>query len=509
MKIVLVRPYFNLYEKTYYEPPLSLLYPAAFLEKKGYQVSILDFLALGISDERRIREKLKKENPDIVGVTLLTYHRFEAIPVINIAKQLGAFVIVGGNHVTFDAENTLKSISSIDVAVLGEGEETMQELAEAIDRGGPLDTIKGIAYRQDGKIVINPLRPFIDNLDKLPFIPYHLLLVEKYRYLTVMGSRGCPYNCIFCAIPKLWQGKLRFRSYKLIVDEIEYLINTYGRRYFAFKDVNLFLDKKWAINLCNEIIKRDIKIKWDCLGRVDLRDEGIFRLMKKAGCEMIIFGVESASEETLNLIHKNITKGDVRMAVKMAREAGIECIQTTYMLGHPYETKKDIEETCNFAIELNSEQSLFGPTSIYPGTTIFDIAVKEKLLPSDFNWFSPDTLLKYKDGFRVYEGVPTWEERDINREYLEETARRFFVRTFLASIFSLNSFHDFKHFVFYYRARFIPKYIADWKVVIQEVIRELKTKRKFKKRVMGFSYIALFLLLFHDLAFTTNKDQCG
>jgi len=506
MKITLVRPYFKLYEKTYYEPPLSLLYPAAFLEQKGYQVSILDLLALGISDERKIRRKIEKENPDIVGVTILTYHRFEAIPVINAAKKLGLLVIAGGNHVTFDAENTLKNVPGVDIAVIGEGEETLQELAEVIDRGGPLDTVKGIAYRQNGEIKINPPRPVIDNLDKLPFIPYHLIPVEKYRYLAVMGSRGCPYNCIFCCIPQLSDNRLRLRSYKLVVDEIEHLVNTYGRRYFAFKDVNLFLDKEWAVNLCNEIIKRGIKIKWDCLGRVDLRDEGIFRLMKQAGCEMIIFGVESASEETLGLIHKGITKEDVRRSIKMAREAGIQCIQTTYMLGNSCETKKHIEETCNFAIELNSEQSLFGPTSIYPGTGIFDLAVEKKILPLGFNWFSPDTLLKYKDGFRVYRGVPTWEEGEINRQYLEERARRFFVRAFIASIFSLNSLCDFRHFVFYYRARFIPKSIRDWKMVFEEVNRDLKVKRELKKRLAGFCYIVLFLLLFRDFAFTNVHD---
>ncbi|GAI51503.1 unnamed protein product, partial [marine sediment metagenome] len=123
---------------------------------------------------------------------------------------------------------------------------------------------------KNGKVVINQLRPLISDLDSLPMPAYHLLPMDKYPYHQMLGSRGCPYNCIFCASPEFWRRKVRFRSYKLVVDEIEYLIKNYGLKEFDFKDDVLFLNKKWTRNLCNELLKRNIDIRWNCLGRVDV-----------------------------------------------------------------------------------------------------------------------------------------------------------------------------------------------------------------------------------------------
>lgn len=488
MKITMIRPP---HRHNPYEPPLGITSIAAVLEMEGYSVSIIDFETTNIHTKDRIKKALEKESPDVVGVSFFTYDRFDALKVIDAAKELGIFVVAGGLHVTFDSENTLRSVPGIDVAVLGEGEETMRELMQAIDTGNSLDTIKGIAYRNGDKIIINPPRQLITNLDELPLPAYHLLPMEKYPYHAIMGSRGCPYNCIFCASPGFWRRIVRFRSYKLVVDEIEHLINNYGNKYFDFKDDTLFLNKEWSTNLFNEIIRRNIKIRWDALGRVNIRDEEIFKLMKKAGCDIIRFGVETGSERIMKIINKNITKEDVRSAVKMVKRVSINSVGTLFMLGHPTETVEDMEETCQFSIELNADHYSFKPTDIYPGTALFDLAVNEGLLPNNFNWFEKGI---YKKGFLTYDDVPSYETARFSRKILEDMAKRFYIRAFFARLFNLESLGNFRHFIVYTGLGLKPKNKNELIVFFEEIIRELKIKRTLKKRIIGLCMFFIYIV---------------
>jgi len=487
MKITLVRPY---YGHNPYEPPLGIAILAGYLEKKGYSVSIIDFETTWVKSKDEIKEHIKEEDPDVVGVSFFTYDRFGAVKVANAAKELGKVVIGGGLHMTFDPINTLQSVPSIDIGVLGEGEEILFELMKLLENDGSLQDIKGIAWRRNGKVMINQLRPLISDLDSLPMPAYHLLPMDKYPYHQILGSRGCPYNCIFCASPEFWRRKVRFRSYKLVIDEIEYLIKNYGLKEFDFKDDILFLNRKWTRNLCNELLERNIGIRWNCLGRVDIIDEPLFKLMRKAGCNTIRFGIESGNERILRVINKNITKQQVKYAVKMAKEVPFE-VGTLFMLGHPSETVEEIEETCQFAIELNAEHYSFKPTDIYPGTQLFHIAVKEGLLPKEYNWFERG---RYKAGFSTYDDVPSYESSQFSRGLLEDTAKRFYLRTFFARAFTLKSLSDFTLSRFRTENRFVPKSSKDFRILISEVIRELRIERTLKQRLLGIVIVAIRIL---------------
>lgn len=486
MKITLIRPYFN-YNP--YEPPLGIAILAAYLEKKGYTVSIIDFEATPIKSEAEIEECIKIENPDVVGVSFFTYDRFEAIKVANAAKKLGKFVIGGGLHVTFDAIKTIQSIPSMDVGVLGEGEETLFELVKTIEEDRSYQNIQGIVYKKNEKAVVNSLRPLIKNLDSLPMPAYHLLPMNKYPYHQILGSRGCPYDCIFCVSPKFWQRKIRVRAYKLVVDEIEHFIKKYGRKEVDFKDDVLFLNKEWTKDICNELIKRNINIKWNCLGRVNIIDKSLFQLMRKAGCEVLRFGVESGNERIMKVINKKATRQQVKHAVKVAKEIPF-IVGTLFMLGHPSETTYEMEQSCQFAIELDAEHYSFKPADIYPGTNLFSIAVTEGLLPKRFNWFEKG---KYKAGFLTYDDIPSYESPLFERRLLENTAKSFYLRTYLARIFTLKSRSHFTQSRFRCGVGFFPKSGNDLKISLTEIIREFKIKRTLKQRFFGIEII-LFLV---------------
>lgn len=472
-----------------YEPPLGVAVLAGYLEKKGCSVSIIDFEATWVKSKDEIKEHIKEEDPDIVGVSFFTYDRFEAVKVANAAKELGKVVIGGGLHMTFDPINTLQSVPSIDIGVLGEGEETLFELVKALEEDIPLQDIKGIAYRRNGNVVINCLRPLIGDLDSIPMPAYHFLPMDKYPYHQILGSRGCPYNCIFCASPEFWRRKVRFRSYKFVVDEIEYLIKNYGLKEFDFKDDILFLNRKWTTNFCNELLERSISIKWNCLGRVDAVDGLLFKLMRKAGCETLRFGIESGNERILKVINKNITKQQARYAVKVAKRIPFE-VGTLFMLGHPCETVEEMKETCQFAIELGAEHYSFKPADIYPGTQLFRIAVNEGLLSKDHNWFERG---RYKAGFLTYDDVPSYESLQFSRKLLENTAKRFYARVFLTRVFTLKLFLDFNLSRFRSGICFIPKSGKDFQIFISEVIRELRVKRTLRRRFLGVAVVTIYI----------------
>ncbi len=484
MKITLVRPY---YSHNPYEPPLGIAILAGYLEEKDYSVSIIDFETSRVKSKEEIKEHIKEEDPDVVGVSFFTYDRFEAVKVANAAKELGKVVIGGGLHVTFDSADTLQSVPSIDIGVLGEGEETLFELMKLLENDGSLQDIQGIAWRRDGKVVINQPRPLISDLDSLPMPAYHLLPMDKYPYHQILGSRGCPYNCIFCASPEFWRRKVRFRSYNLVIDEIEHLIKNYGLKEFDFKDDILFLNRKWTRNLCNKLLERNISIRWNCLGRVDTIDKPLFKLMRKTGCNTIRFGIESGNERILKVINKNITKQQVRHAVKVAKEIPF-VVGTLFMLGHPSETVQEMEETCQLAIELNAEHYNFKPTDIYPGTQLFHLAVEEGLLPKEYNWFERG---RYKAGFLNYDDIPSYESSQFSRGLLEDTAKRFYLRTFFSRAFTLQSLSDFTLSRFRTEIFFVPTSSKDLRIFISEVIRELRIERTLKQRLLGIVIVGI------------------
>ena len=487
MKVTLIRPHFN---HNPYEPPLGIASLAACLEEKGHAVGIIDFEADPYPAKNVIKQRIEADNPDVVGISFFTYDRFEAVRIAEAAKSLDKTVVGGGLHITFDPVNTLRSVPAFDFAVLGEGEATLLELTDALDGRRPLADIQGIAYRTGGKVQVNPRPALIRDLDALPLPAYHLLPMNRYPYHQILGSRGCPYKCPFCSSPEFWRRKIRFRSATSVVDEIEHLVDHYGRKEFDFKDDILFLDKSWTRTICEEILKRDLDIEWNCLGRANLVDETLFRLMRRAGCTFMRFGVESGAERILRTIDKKITKDQVRFAVRAAHRASIE-VGTLFMLGHPSETKSEMEETYRFAVDLGAEHYSFKPVDIYPGTALFHQAVDEGLLTKDFDWFVEG---RYKGGTFIYADVPSYVTAQFSRERLENTTKEFYLRAFMDRLFTLESLSDFKTTRFRTGIGFIPRTRRDLQIALHVIREELKTRRPLQKRVFGIIAAVLYFL---------------
>ncbi|HOX27855.1 MAG TPA: radical SAM protein, partial [bacterium] len=298
-----------------------------------------------------------------------------------------AVLIVGGYHVSAVPEETLSRYPLFDMAVFGEGERTLREIVDAYASGGFLEKapdIKGLCYREESKILKNAERSFIEDLDSLAFPAYQMMPVEKYvgfynilmfprRTLALSTGRGCPYKCIFCY--KATGERYRVRSLDSVMAELEKDISEFHIRDFVVTDESFIVGKERVAEFCERILRNRInrKVNWICQSRVDHADYELFKLMKKAGCRVIAFGIESGNQEILKKIKKGITLEQAKKAVSMSRRAGI-LTDTNFILGHPWDTRETIEQTVSFSRELNADLTSFSLLVPFPGTIIADMA---------------------------------------------------------------------------------------------------------------------------------------
>jgi radical SAM superfamily enzyme YgiQ (UPF0313 family) len=255
-------------------------------------------------------------------------------------------IIVGGIHPTLLPERTLKDMEA-DLLVIGEGKLTFRELISCLKEDRSFQKIPGIAYRLNGEIIINPLRPLIDNLDLLPFPARDLIFNPEdfsINYGMIFTARGCPSKCIFCASNKLWSRKVRFRSKENILEELKAVIKTHSISYFRFTDDTFTLNKKRTLDLCQLIIDEKLNIAWECDTKVKCLDEELLEKMKEAGCIQVNIGVESGSERIRRLIRKECSIEKIEKAFRLINEVGIEAV-AYFMFGFPSETKEDMEKT--------------------------------------------------------------------------------------------------------------------------------------------------------------------
>jgi radical SAM superfamily enzyme YgiQ (UPF0313 family) len=377
-------------------PPLGLAYLAAVLEKSGHLVKIIDAPVLKASLPQ-IERELERSQPDIIGVTSTTPTIYEALSVIRIAKKTcpNAVTVLGGPHASFLAVETLKECRELDVVCKGEGEKTMLELAHAVEQKESLSNVKGIVLRSGESIIETAPQPWIKDLDSLPFPARHLLPMDKYTILgkkstigNIISSRGCPFHCTFCESSLLFGRVFRARSPKNVVDEMEQLINQYRPKTIEFSDDLFTLNMKRTETICDEIKRRGLDISWACSSRVDTVSRSLLRKMKRAGCILIYYGVESGSQRVLNLMKKHIKIEQIVRAIKWTKEAGIETL-ASFIIGFPGETRKDIEETIAFAKSLDVDYAQFSFATPYPGTELYRMA-KEKglLLTEDWSQYT-------------------------------------------------------------------------------------------------------------------------
>ena len=412
--------------------PLGLGYLAAVLEQNEYKVDVIDCQAAKLSYED-FKSEIGKRQPNIVGVTSTTLTYKSGLQIAKIAKEVcpNCLTIMGGSHVTFWDENALKECPELDVVVRKEGENTLLELVQRLEAGKSFHDVIGITCRKDGKIVKNPDRPYIKDLDSLPFPAHNLWPLETLRkYGTIvypiMASRGCVFWCDFCTAVRMFGRKYRMRSPKNVVDEIEFLHKTYGANQFTFYDDAFTVDQDRTAEICHEIEKRKLKIKWDCETRVDMVTKELLLKMREAGCIAIWFGVESGSQRVIDAMGKGFSLTQTMNAFQWAKDAGLMTVAGV-ILGFPGETKESAMETIKLVEKINPDDVGYYIATPYPGTPMYEL-VKEK------------GLLKVTDFNKYDTATPTFESPEFTMEELREIREQAFHRFYIRPSYVLHMF---------------------------------------------------------------------
>ncbi len=371
-------------------PPLGLAYVGAALEKSGYKVEILDnyLLKKPIDEVKQIVAKLE---PEIVGITCgsATYQR--CLETARAVKEIRPTckVVVGGWHASY-APDSLLEHSEIDYVVMGEGEQAMTQLAGLITKGADYEGasgVPGVGYMRNGNLLKNTPQVITD-LDAVPFPARHLLPMNLYgrriEFLKVEPvdimsiTRGCPYNCAYCDIEKLWGKKCRIFSPPRVVDEVKHLAEKFGSKGVYFISDNFTIRKNETEDFCDLMKKEKLDVEWVCDTRADLLSKDLLVKMKSAGCKTIWFGVESGSPRVIDIINKGISKEQTLKAFKLCREAGIQ-VACSFMIGIPGETVKDMEESLRFAKQLDPDWCGFNIYVAYPGSILYEEILEKHL----------------------------------------------------------------------------------------------------------------------------------
>ncbi len=376
---------------------LGLGYLAAVLEQNKYAVDVIDCQILQLSPEE-FRTELIKRQPNIVGMTASTLTYKTGLKLLKIAKEVcpNCLTIMGGPHVTFWDDKALEECPELDVVVRREGENTFLELVQRIEAGKSFHDVIGTTCRKDGGFIRNPDRPYIEDLDSLPFPARHLWPMERLRktedVLYLATSRGCVYWCEFCTTVRMHGRKYRMRSPKNVVEELEYLHKTFNVDNFTFCDDAFTVDQPRTEELCREIISRGLKIKWNCGTRVDMITKELLMKMKEAGCISVWFGVESGTQEVLDSMKKGISTEQTIKTLGWVRELGLKPVPNV-ILGFPGETKKSAWKTIKFVEKISPDEvGFYNVATPFPGTPLYD-QVKEKgwLRVTDFDKYDTTT----------------------------------------------------------------------------------------------------------------------
>ena len=364
-------------------PPTGLAYLAAMVLEKGHNAGVCD---RRVETEEEMHEKIKNFNPDYFCISFMSFGYKKIYEFIGNLKERypEVKIVIGGPHASLFLKKTVEE-SKADFAVHGEGEITLAELLSGED----LKNIKGLVWKNNGEVVVNPPKDFNENLDELPFPRYDIFPMDRYtdKKIPIVSSRGCPHSCIFCEIPKFAGKMLRHRSSKNVVDEMEYWYEK-GYTYFPFVDDNVAQDTNKFIELCDEIIKRGLKIKWDLRNgiRVDKVNYNLLTKMKEAGCIYFVLSVEHFDDEVLRKMKKGITSSMVFRAIRDSEMAGIP-FGITIIVGLPGDTFEKFLRNYKLVQQFNFEEVRFYNAVSYPGTELHQVITQEGsyvMQPEDF-----------------------------------------------------------------------------------------------------------------------------
>jgi anaerobic magnesium-protoporphyrin IX monomethyl ester cyclase len=381
MKILLIYPYF-LEERIHKEDievvPIGLFYIGAVLKENHYDVEILNWHDIQKTPEK-IKDILVSKNPDIIGMSIVHANRWGGIEIARIAKTIkpDIKIVFGGIGATFLYEHLLTHFKEIDFCVLGEGEYTFLQLVQWLESKKDFipDTISGIAYRKENKIIANASQDLINNPDDLP---------DPARYFAfqhVCLSRGCPGNCTFCGSPQFWKHRIRFHSAEYFVDQLERLYRK-GVNFFYISDDTFALKKDLAIKVCEEICRRRLFISWAAICRIADINEHVLYHMRKAGCVQISYGIESGAEKIRKYLNKPIKTGMIKKVFSLTTAYGI-LPRAYFIYGCPEETWETIGETLDLIRDIKPLAVVFYILDIFPGTKLYKDWQQQKGIDDD------------------------------------------------------------------------------------------------------------------------------
>ncbi len=407
------------------EPPFGLCYLASVMRESGHKAKIIDAKVLNLSLDDVI-DAIIKDKPDYIGISSTTITVENAAKIsAKIKTRFGDIpVIIGGCHITALPEETLKMYPCFDIAVVGEGEETLLELLEVLNSKNDLSKVQGIVFRRNGKFVKTTPRKRIKNLDRLP-LPAFDLLPELSRYristqsvdrlpaVSLITSRGCSGSCTFCD-RSVFGNLCRAHSAEYIIDMVKLLVKRYGIRSILFEDDNFLLFRKRVYEFVELLKREQLDLTWSALGRVDMVTKDLLKKMKEGGCWQILYGIESASQKILDIYKKNLTPQQAEEALKMTKEAGI-MTKGFFMIGNPLEDESTLEETLGFIKRAPLDDISLAFFTPFPGSEIYETID---------NYGSLDSRWNHMSGFRV-----VFVPKGLTKESLEHWTRMIY-RTF-------------------------------------------------------------------------------
>ena len=372
----------------------------------------------------------RDQMPQMVGLYTTTVSYPVALKLLRGFKRISPEVItvLGGPHVTL-LPGEVMAHPEVDYLLMGEADFTLPQLCRELDRTQPdLSGINGLGYRQGEQVIINREYKYIDDLAALPLVQREYTLFEE-EYPgdllggQVMGSRGCPYNCTFCASASIWGHHVRFRSAQGILDELVYLKRRYHIKDFLFWDDTFTVNRKLVQEFCSLLKKANLGLNWACSTRADIISPDMLRALKEAGCKDITLGVESGSDQVLRAMKKKITVDQILRATALIKNFGMKLI-TCFVVGLPYESGEDIRKTIQIMKKIRPDATNFSTFFPYPGTEAYEETLRQGLIAPDFDWARNLSLGHHSFYNKFTAKISDQEYRDLIQEGLE-TAKYF------------------------------------------------------------------------------------
>lgn len=423
MRVLLVRPIREPGTILNVMPPIGLGYLATGLRKEGIEeVKILDCVKEGLEFGEFERE-VRGFRPDAVGFQVFSSDLRRLEESLSLVEKVNPEILTlaGGPHPSLLPEKILRDFSNLDFAFVGEVETCLPQLL----KGRKKEEIPGLVWRQNNKIRINP-QVFLEDLDSLGFPAWDLLKPQEYPdapqgvifknkpIAPIMATRGCPFNCTFCAGKYITGSRLRTRSVENVLEEIELLYKDYGIREIHFLDDNFTLRRDYVIEFCEKLLSKSFKISWCCPNgvRLDTLDLGILNLMKKSGCYYVSVGIESGSPRILKLMRKGLTIGEIKNQVKRVKKSGLY-VNGFFILGYPGETREEILQTIKFAKSLGLRRAAFYNFLPLPRTRAYEDLVRSgEIREEDIDWA------------HIFQADVPYSPKGISRKELKRLQRR-------------------------------------------------------------------------------------